>query len=85
MTTWKQLQTELWDSDGNHPDDEQLVSAMREFRDTGAIQGYWFVDVTEPGTGPDRDQYPDPWNGNVARHNWDIGPDPCDIDFTGLD
>jgi hypothetical protein len=85
MTNWKQLQTRLWDSNGNHPNDEQLVLAMQEFRASGSIQGYWFVNVSVPGKGPDNDRYADPWNGNAVRPNWEIGPDSNDIDYTGLD
>ena len=81
---WSQMADELWDSDGCHPDRDDLVRAMQEFRDSGSVTGYWFCDVSEPGSGPDRDQYPDDWHDGGVRYSWDVGPGQDQVDFTGL-
>lgn len=81
---WSEMADELWDSDGCHPDKAGLVRAMQEFRDSGSIQGYWFCDTSEPGLGPDGDQYPDSWHDDEIGSSWDVGPSQDDIDFTDL-
>lgn len=37
----------LWDADGRHPIASEHRRAMREFRATAAIWGYWMVDPSE--------------------------------------
>ena len=84
---WSQMADELWDSDGCQPDAEQLVRCMSEFRDDVGISDFYFVDVSEDGIDPDDNPelFRDSWNDDEVRPSWECGPEPSDIDFTGLD
>jgi len=76
---WQDL--ELFDSDGCEPCPEDYPLKMREYRDTGGISGYFFVDTSDVD---DEFRVYDPWH-----HRWcaasEAGPTPEEIDWTGLD
>lgn len=80
MKSWRELQGPLVDSDGNAPDDEHFLAAMREFRTEGGIQGYWFCNLENRNAdGKCWDEWNQEW-----REDWECGPDVSEIDFSGL-
>jgi len=84
---WEILEGLLQDSDGCGPDRGGFLQAMVEFRDTGSIADYFFCDFARNDERPDGldlshayDSFNDEWN-----FSWECGPDPAEIDWTGLD
>lgn len=71
---------DLYDADGRHPEPADLLGLLREFRDTGAIKGWWFVELLDDIEGTRL--YADVWHGGRMMPAEDCGPD--DVDFTGL-
>lgn len=83
---WFLMADELWESDGCHPDAEQLVRCMQEFRSDSGISDFYFVDVSQDGIDPidNPELYLDEWNDYEPRPSWECGPETDDLDYTGL-
>lgn len=85
----------LWDSDGRHPTGDEHRRAMREFRNTGGIRGYFFFNPSaahyehadDPAWIAENHKGDRVWDdlNQEFRKPEDVGPDSRDVDFSGID
>ena len=66
-TPWQDI--EIFDADGGHPDEETRRERLREYRDTGSIQGY-FLDPANDADAWDRGPKP----GDIDWAGIDLNP-----------
>lgn len=68
LIDWREVQ--IYDEDGGQPDEETRISKLREYRDAGSMQDYFFNPDGDWGDEPEIDWTGFPEQANNPERSW---------------